>query len=58
MALQGDAPGDSLGLVVTAIPAMPDDLEALRTFAAAAAKAYEAEAKLGNAIARESAETR
>jgi transposase len=56
LALQGTAPGDSLGFVVTAIFALPNDLEALRAFAAAAAaRADEAEAKLANAIARESA---
>ena len=47
---------DSLSFVVTAISALPTDLEALLAFAAAAVlRADEAEAKLANANARESA---
>lgn len=49
-------PGDSLRLVVTAISALPNDMEALLAFATAAVlRAEEAEAKLANANARESA---
>ncbi len=48
--------GDSLSIVVTAISALPTDMEALLAFAAAAVlRADEAEAKLANANARESA---
>jgi transposase len=48
--------GDSLAIVVTAIPALPTDYEGLLAFAqAAAARADAAEAKLANALARESA---
>ncbi len=48
--------GDSLLFVVTAISALPTDMEALLAFAAAAVlRADEAEAKLANANARESA---
>ncbi len=47
---------DSLSIVVTAISALPNDMEALLAFAAAAVlRADEAEAKLANANARESA---
>ena len=47
---------DSLTFVVTAISALPNDMEALLAFAAAAVlRADEAEAKLANANARESA---
>ncbi len=54
--MPGAALGDSLSLVVTAIPTLPNDMEALLAFAAAAAlRADEAEAKLANALARESA---
>ncbi len=54
--MQEGAASDSLSLVVTAISALPNDLEALRAFAAAAVlRADEAEAKLANANARESA---
>jgi transposase len=56
LVLQEGAASDSLSLVVTAISALPNDLEALRAFAAAAVlRADEAEAKLANANARESA---
>jgi len=49
-------PGDSLPFVVTAISALPNDMEALLAFAAATVlRAEEAEAKLANANARESA---
>ncbi len=49
-------PDDSFSLVVTAISALPNDMEALLAFAAAAVlRADEAEAKLANANARESA---
>ena len=48
--------GDSLSFVVTAISALPNDLEALKALAAAAiSRANEAEARLANALARESA---
>ncbi len=48
--------GDSLAFVVTAIPALPTDYEGLMAFAtAAAARADAAEARLANALARESA---
>ena len=54
--MQEGAASDSLSLVVTAISALPNDLEALRAFAAAAGlRADEAEARLANANARESA---
>lgn len=54
--MQEGAASDSLSLVVTAISALPNDLEALRAFAAAAVlRADEAEARLANANARESA---
>ena len=47
---------DSFTFVVTAISALPNDMEALLAFAAAAVfRADEAEAKLANATARESA---
>ena len=47
--------GDSLSFVVTAISALPNDLEALKALAAAAiSRANEAEARLANALARES----
>ncbi len=47
---------DSFGFVVTAISALPNDMEALLAFTAAAVlRADEAEAKLANANARESA---
>lgn len=47
---------DSLSFVVTAISALPNDLDALKALAAAAiSRANEAEAKLANATARESA---
>jgi transposase len=56
LVLQEDASSDSLRLVVTAISALPNDMEALRAFAAAAVlRADEAEARLANAKARESA---
>ena len=56
MALQEGVPSDSLSFVVTAISALPDDLEALKALAAAAiSRANEAEARLANALARESA---
>ena len=56
MVLQEDAASDSLSLVITATSALPNDLEALRAFAAAAVlRADEAEARLANANARESA---
>ena len=48
--------GDSLSFVVTAMSALPNDMEALLAFAAAAVlRAEEAEAKLAHAHARESA---
>lgn len=48
--------GDSLTSVVTAIPALPTDYEGLMAFARAeAARADAAEARLANALARESA---
>ena len=54
--MQEGATSDSLSLVVTAISALPNDMEALRVFAAAAVlRAEEAEARLANANARESA---
>ena len=54
--MQEGATSDSLSLVVTAISALPNDMEALRVFAAAAVlRADEAEARLANANARESA---
>ncbi len=54
--MQEGAASDSLSLVITAISALPNDLEALRAFAAAAVlRADEAEARLANANARESA---
>jgi transposase len=56
LALQEGVPDDSFSLVVTAISALPNDMEALLAFAAAAVlRADEAEAKLANANARESA---
>jgi len=54
--LQEGVRGDSLSFVVTAISALPNDLEALKALAAAAiSRANEAEARLANALARESA---
>ena len=54
--MQEGVSGDSFSFVVTAISALPTDMEALLAFAAAAVlRADEAEAKLANANARESA---
>ena len=55
--------GDSLNLVVTAIPALPNDVEALKVLVAASMEAAEkanrradeSDARLANALARESA---
>ena len=48
--------GDSLGFVVTAISALPNDVEALKALVASAiSRADDAEARLANAKARESA---
>ncbi len=48
--------GDSLDPVVTSISALPNDLDALKAFAAAAVlRADEAEARLANALAHQSA---
>lgn len=56
MALHEGVRDDSFTFVVTAISALPNDMEALLAFAAAAVlRADEAEAKLANANARESA---
>jgi transposase len=56
LALHEGVSDDSLLFVVTAISALPTDMEALLAFAAAAVlRADEAEAKLANANARESA---
>ena len=56
MALQGTVANDSVLLVGSTVSKLPEDFEALRAFAAAAAaRADEAEARLANALARESA---
>ena len=61
--MPGAALGDSLGFVVTAIPALPNDVEALKALLlatreeaqSAVRRADESEARLANALARESA---
>ena len=56
MLLQQGIPPDSLCVMEAAISPLPDDVEALKTLVATLAlKAKEAEAKLANALARESA---
>jgi transposase len=56
LALQQRVPDDSFSFVACSISALPNDMEALKAFAAAAVlRADEAEARLANANARESA---
>ena len=54
--MQRGVSGDSLGFMVAAISALPNDVEALKALVASAiSRADDAEARLANARARESA---